>query len=171
MRTHRGGGLVLFLFFGLFFAVGVAILGFGVRSLWKSQQVGHWPTTWGTFLERELLSDSDSDGTTWRVQVRYAYRVAGVEYISDRVAFGYAGSSGYEAHRAIHEKLMRGDSVKVRYNPDQPAEAALADGLNFSTVFLLIFGTVWTLFTLGLFSLFFLSNRADTGMLERLIVQ
>jgi hypothetical protein len=103
--------------------------------------------------------------------VRYRYTVAGRDYESDRIAFGYAGSSAHATHVAIHEKLLRGDTVQVRYNPADPAEAALVYGLHQSTVFLLIFGGVWTIFTLGLFSLFLISARPDAAMLERLIVQ
>lgn len=171
MAARRGGGIVLYLFFGVFLAVGLGILGTGVRAWIKSNAVGDWPSTWGTLTERELVESSDSDGTTYRVKVRYLYRVAGVEYASDRIAFGYSGSSGYASHRALHDKLASGDSVQVRYNPQAPAEAALAHGFNRSTLFLLIFGGVWTLFTVGLFALFFLSERPDTALLERVIVR
>ncbi len=171
MVARRGGGVVLYLFFAVFLAIGLGILGFGVRSLMKSQQVEAWPKTWGTLLERALVESSDSDGTTYRVEVRYRYAVAGREYESDRIAFGYTGSSAHDTHRAIHEKLERGDAVQVRYNPADPAEAALVYGLHQSTIFMLIFGGVWTMFTLGLFSLFYLSARPDAAMLERLIVR
>lgn len=171
MVARRGGSVVLYLFFAVFLAVGLGILGFGVRSLAKSQQVEGWPKTWGTLLERELIESSDSDGTTYRVEVRYRYAVAGREYESDRIAFGYTGSSAHDTHRAIHEKLQRGDAVQVRYDPEDPAQAALVYGLHQSTIFMLIFGGVWTMFTLGLFSLFFLSARPDTALLERLIVR
>jgi hypothetical protein len=171
MVARRGGGVVLYLFFALFLAIGLGLLGFAVRSLSKSQQVEAWPKTWGTLMARELVESSDSEGTTYRVQVRYRYTVAGRDYESDRIAFGYAGSSAHATHVAIHEKLLRGDTVQVRYNPADPAEAALVYGLHQSTVFLLIFGGVWTIFTLGLFSLFLISARPDAAMLERLIVQ
>lgn len=162
---------MLYLFFALFLAIGLGILGFGVRSLMKSQQVENWPKTWGTLLHRELVESNDSDGTTYRVEVRYRYAVAGREYESDRIAFGYTGSSAHDTHRAIHEKLRRGDAVQVRYDPGDPAQAALVYGLHQSTLFLLIFGGVWTIFTVGLFSLFFVSARPDAAMLERLIVR
>lgn len=171
MAVRRGGGIVLYLFFGVFLAVGLGILGTGVRAWIKSNAVGTWPSTWGTLTERELVESSDSDGTTYHVKVRYHYRVAGVEYDSDRIAFGYSGSSGYASHHALHQKLASGESVQVRYNPQAPAEAALAHGFNRSTLFLLIFGGVWTVFTIGLFSLFFLSERPDTALLERVIVR
>lgn len=162
---------MLYAFFALFLAVGLAILGYGVRSLLKSRQVEQWPTTWGTLERRELVESSDSDGSTWRVAVLYRYRVAGVEHVSDRLAYGYAGSSARSMHQAILDKLLRGDTVLVRYDRDAPGEAALVHGLHQSTIFLLVFGSVWTMFTLGLFSLFFLSSRPDTALLERLIVQ
>lgn len=171
MVARRGGGVVLYLFFAVFLTIGLGILGFGVRSLMKSQQVEDWPKTWGTLLQRELVESSDSDGTTYRVEVRYRYAVAGREYESDRIAFGYTGSSAHGTHVAIHRRLLDGDTVQVRYNPADPAEAALVHGLHQSTIFMLIFGGVWTIFTVGLFSLFFISARPDAAMLERLIVR
>jgi len=169
--ARTGGRLVLYAFFALFLAVGLGILGFGVRSLLKSNRVEQWPTTWGTLERRELVESSDSDGSTWRVDVLYRYRVAGIDYASERIAFGYGGSSARETHQAILDKLQRGDAVLVRYDRDNPAEAALVYGLHQTTVFMLVFGGIWTLFTLGIFSLFFLSGRPDAALLERLIVQ
>lgn len=168
---RRGGTVALLLLFGLFFAVGFAILGFGAHALWKSKQVERWPTTWGTWLERDFVESSDSDGTTYRVVARYAYAVGGAEYVSGRIAFGYTGSSGHAMHRALYDRLMSGDSVRVRYNPADPGEAALAGGLNKSTLFLLIFGAVWTGFTLGVMLLVRLSATADGGLLDQLLVR
>lgn len=161
----------LTLFFGLFLLVGLAMLGAAGRSWWKSSQVEGWPVTDGEVIERDLGVDSDSDGTAYRAVVRYRYTVAGRSYESDRIAFGYAGSSGRDAHEAIHAALSRSDRIGVRYNPDDPAESALAYGLNRSTVMLMVFGIVWTFFTLGLATLFWLSGSRDVALVERLIVR
>ena len=166
-----GASMAMLFFFCLFFAVGFVILGFGAHALWKSKQVETWPTTWGTWLERDFVEDSDSDGTTYRVVARYAYTVAGTDYMSERIAFGYTASSGHDMHRALYDRVMSGESVRVRYNPLDPAEAALAGGFNKSTLFLLIFGGVWTIFTLGMFLLMRLTGSADGGMLEQLLVR
>jgi hypothetical protein len=163
--------VLLIAFFALFLGVGLTMLGIGGRAWWKSSQVEAWPTAQGEFLERELAEDSDSDSTTYRVSVRYAYRVAGRRYESERLAFGYTGSSGRGSHQAIHDKLMRGETVLVRYNPADPAEAVLAYGLNHSTLMLIIFGAVWTVFTSGLMLLIRIGSLSDTGLIERLIVQ
>ncbi len=162
--------IALYLFFGLFLAVGAAILAFGVRSLLKSRAVEHWPVAHGELLERKLAADSDSDGTTYQVQVHYAYSVAGRPYEGKRLAFGYGGSSGRAMHQKILDKLLQAHSVEVRYNPQSPEESALSWGVNRSIVFVLIFGSVWTMFTLGLFALFLLEGKPDHVMLEHLVV-
>ncbi|MCC7250114.1 MAG: DUF3592 domain-containing protein [Lysobacter sp.] len=135
-------------FFAVFLAIGFGVLGFAGHAWWKSQEVERWPATQGRLLERSLEKNGYSDGSTYLVKVRYGYSVAGRRYESDRIAFGYVRSSGLDSHRAIYEKLMLGDSVRVRYNPDDPAEATLAYGLNKSILTLLIFGAIWTVFTL-----------------------
>ena len=168
---RRGWSLVPLLFFGLFFAVGAGLLGYGLNALWKSRQVENWPTTWGELQERRFVEDSDSDGSTYHTKVRYAYRVAGVDYTSERIAFGYMASSGHEMHRAVYDRLMQGNSVRVRYNPRDPAQSALVGGLNKSILFVLIFGAIWTGFTLGLFLLMYLTGSGDQTMLEQLIVR
>ncbi len=160
-----------YLFFLIFLAVGLGLVGVGLNAMWKSNQVSDWPTATGHFLERKLIEDSDSDSTTYRVVVKYVYSVAGVDFQSDRLAFGYMGSSGHEMHQSILDKLLRGESVRVRYNPAEPSEAVLAYGLNNSMLSLIIFGAVWTIFTLGLFSLFYITGSADTRLIERLMVQ
>ena len=109
---------MLYAFFALFLSVGLGILGFGVRSLLKSNRVEQWPTTWGALEQRELVESSDSDGSTWRVQVRYRYRVAGIEHMSDRLAFGYVGSSARETHQAILDKHVTA-ALKKRDSRDE----------------------------------------------------
>ncbi|MGN6150954.1 MAG: DUF3592 domain-containing protein [Lysobacteraceae bacterium] len=167
----RTSPLVLIAFFALFVSVGLAMLGFAGRAWWKSTQVEQWPSVEGELLERSLAENSDSDSTTWQVKVRYAYTVAGRRYEGDRIAFGYVGSSGKASHQAIYDRLMRGERVRVRYNPADPAEAALAHGLNKSTLMLAMFGLVWTGFTLGLMVLVHLGNSADTALIDRILVR
>lgn len=167
----RTSSIVFNAFFLLFLAIGLAMLGFAGRAWWKSTQVAQWPSVEGDLLQRSLDENSNSDGSTWKVKVRYAYTVAGRRYEADRLAFGYVGSSGQASHQAIYDKLVRGDRVRVRYNPEDPAEAALAHGLNKSTLTVAMFGLVWTGFTLGLMVLIHLGNAADTALIDRLIVR
>ena len=61
-----GGSIFLTLFFGLFLAIGVAILGYGVRSYYFGTQAAHWPTTPGTITASDFVVSSDDDGTTYQ---------------------------------------------------------------------------------------------------------
>lgn len=166
----NGAPVFLTLFFALFLAIGVAILGFGLRSLFLSKQAEGWPTTPGRIVSSDFVTDTDDDGTTYRTKLRYAYNVAGRDYEGDRIAFGYSASSGRAFHYEIYEALPAGSQVAVRYDGNDPARAVLAFGVNRSILFLLIFGGVWTMFTLGMAAMFWLMEKGAGGFLENIIV-
>ncbi len=147
---------------------GLALLGYAGHTWWKSNQVEHWPVVDGEILGRDLVVDSDSDGTTYRAAVRYRYTVAGRAYDADRIAFGYGGSSDLDAHQAIHDALSLSDHVGVRYNPNDPSQSALAYGVSRSTAVMMVFGIVLTFLTVALF---LFNESLDFSLAERLIVK
>jgi hypothetical protein len=166
-----GGSIFLTLFFGLFLAVGVGILGFGLHSLYMSNQAEHWPTTPGTVVSSDISSSTDSDGdTTYRTDIAYTYNVMGRDYTGKNIAFGYAGSSSHRFHSDIHDALPENSQVAVRYDPGKPERAVLSFGVNQSIKFLMIFGAVWTIFTLGMISMFWLSEQGSTSLVQNIIV-
>ncbi|WDI32393.1 DUF3592 domain-containing protein [Hyphococcus flavus] len=166
-----GGSIFLTLFFGLFLAVGIGILGFGLHSLNMSHKAQNWPTTPGTILSSDFTSSTDSEGsTTYRTDVRYTYNANGREIEGKKIAFGYAGSSSHGFHRDIHDALPSGAQVAVRYDPSKPERAVLSFGVNQSIKFLLIFGAVWTMFTLGMIAMFWMSGQGATTLVENMII-
>lgn len=166
-----GGSVFLTLFFGLFLAIGLAILGFGLRSLHLTRQAEHWPTVQGTVISSDFDSNTDSDGdTTYRAEITYAYNVLGRDYAGEKIAFGYSGSSSYNFHHDIYDALPDGAEVAVRYDPQRPERAVLSFGLNQSIMFLLIFGAVWTVFTLGMVAMFWLSGQGAGGLLDNMVI-
>lgn len=165
-----GGSIFLTLFFGLFLAIGVGILGWGLHSLNMSRQAENWPTVQGEVTHSDFIVDSDSEGTTYRTKVAYTYHVLGREMTSDRIAFGYAGSSSERFHRDIYKALPVGAQVAVRHDPGNPERAVLSFGVNQSIKFLLIFGAVWTLFTLGMVAMVWMTGQGATTLLDNMIV-
>jgi Protein of unknown function (DUF3592) len=166
-----GGSLFLTLFFGLFLAVGVGILGFGLRSLHMSKQAEHWPTVPGTIVASDFKTSTDSEGsTTYLTEVKYAYAPVAAEIIGKKIAFGYSGSSSKNFHRDIYNALPAGAQIAVRYDPANPERAVLSFGVNQSIKFLMIFGAVWTMFTLGLMAMFWLSSQGATNILQNMII-
>lgn len=165
-----GGSVFLTVFFGLFLAVGLAILGYGLYSLHFSKQAAQWPTVQGEILTSDFRTNSDDDGTTYSTNVTYRYNAMGVERTGKTIAFGYAGSSSYSFHNEIHHALPVGAQVAVRYDPSRPERAVLSYGMHQTIIFLLIFGTVWTFFTLGMAAMFMLGESGAGGLVDNIVV-
>lgn len=164
------GSIFLTLFFGLFVAIGVGILGYGLHALSMSKKAAQWPTAPGTITASDFIVDSDSDGTSYRAKIAYRYSALGREFDGERIAFGYAGSSSEQFHRDIHSALPKGAQVAVRFNPEKPDEAALSFGINQSIKFFLIFGAVWTMLTVGMIFMTTMSGQGAGALLQNVIV-
>jgi hypothetical protein len=158
-------------FISIFYLVGFWLLGYGLWSARRSTQAAVWPTTPGTITQLEVREDSDGDGVSYEVKVRYTYTVAGVAYEGSRLAFGYGGSSGREVHDEIHRKLKEAKTVAVRYDPADPSVSCLSFGLHRSIRIALAFAVTWLLFVIGFTLLFWMFSRRDTILLENLSVQ
>jgi hypothetical protein len=165
-----GGSIFLTLFFGLFLAVGLGILGYGVHSYHYGKQAALWPTTPGTITSSDFQVNSDDDGTTYNVKVQYRYTPDNMERTGKTIAFGYSGSSGERYHREIYDALPVGAQVAVRYDPSKPDRAVLSHGVNRSIIFLLLFGGVWTIFTVGMAAMLMLSESGVNVLLSNMVV-
>ena len=164
------GSIFLTLFFGVFVAIGVTLLVWGGRSFYYSHQAAHWPTTPGVITASDFKANSDSDGTTYNTKVEYTYNPDGYERTGETIAFGYTGSSGRQFHHEIYEALPVGAQVAVRYDPSNPERTALTHGVNKSIIFVLIFGAVWTFFTVGLAAMFAMSESGAGSMLANMVI-
>ncbi len=158
-------------FISVFYAVGFGLLGYGLWSARRSTQAAAWPTAPGTITHLAVEEHSDGDGTSYEVKVKYTYTVDGVAYEGSRPAFGYASSSGREAHEQIHRKLKEAKAVAVRYDPSEPSVSCLSFGLHRSIQIALAFAVTWLLFVIGFTLLFWLFSRHDAVLLENLSVQ
>src|SRR5687768_17566406 len=48
-----------------------------------------WPMTSGTIRSFKVSSTSDDQSRSWFCSVKYAYKVADIEYVSSRINFSY----------------------------------------------------------------------------------
>jgi hypothetical protein len=170
MKKKAGMGCIT-IFFGLFYLVGFAMLGYGIWSAKRSTEAAGWPTAPGILTKVALNENSDSDGATYQVEVEYTYTVAGNAYNGSRLAFGYTASSGRDAHEEISEKLKAAKSVDVRYDPNNPASSVLSFGLHRTIMFVFAFAFTWLAFMGGFTWLWWLSTRSDDVLLRNLSVQ
>ena len=125
-----------------------------------SKASASWPTTQGQIIcsrvveKTERSRDDDGDereDTTYRPDIRFAYRVDGTNYAADTwKPGGIVGSGSPKYAEKIVARYAAGQSVFVFYNPAHPDVAVLEpanrDGAAVPLVFGVVFGLAGTLF-------------------------
>jgi hypothetical protein len=105
--------------------VGAIVLVGAVRLRSRGRQMLRWPTVTGKVISSDMASTGGPKVTS-QVTVRYAYRVDGKPYESERIRSGPDGDDqrpGEAEH--ILARYPVGSRVTVHYDPEQPATAAL----------------------------------------------
>lgn len=158
-------------FISIFYIAGFGLLGYSIVCLKRSTDAATWPTVMGNLSSCELTRDHDTDGDTWQVTVSYDYTVAGDQLTNDVLAFGYAASSGQDAHQEIYDRLNNAQGVAVRYDPSDPTNSVLSYGVHRSIQFLLAFAITWLLFVVGFTILWWVSSQSDAVLLKHLVTR
>ena len=142
--------LFLIVFGLVFLAVGVGMGYFSVGTLNRANAMRAWRETPATVLSCNLqVSHSSKGGSSYRVEARYQYEVAGVRHTGDRVSL-YSGSDNIGSfQRDLYETLKRAmdrkEPTTCWVNPQNPGEAVLSGKLRpemllFMQLFVLAFG-------------------------------
>ncbi|MBZ5536921.1 MAG: DUF3592 domain-containing protein [Acidobacteriia bacterium] len=108
----------------------------------------NWIETPCVVISSGLSSHRGSKGgTTYSVDIRYAYAFDGRQYVSTRYQFFQGSTSGYERKREIVRSYRPGQQVICFVDPDEPRSAVLERGITsdlylglFPLAFLLIGG-------------------------------
>ena len=139
------GRWFMVLFFGVFLALGSAFTYFLlVRPVSRVLAAKHWLQTRCTVISSRVQRHSSGDGTTYSVDILYAYEVNGKEYRSNRYNFMMGASSGYKSKAAVVRRHSPGTTTVCFVNPADPADAVLNRAFS---------GTMW----FGLFPLVFVA--------------
>jgi hypothetical protein len=125
------GGIVAVLFFGVFFAAGCGMLYyFAVLTLWGVYSASSWQPTPCEIVSSQLKESQGDDSTTYRIEIKYKYKVAGREYQSDRYKFfGISSNTGVESKRQAVRKHPPGKKTTCFVNPQDPNDAVIERGL------------------------------------------
>jgi hypothetical protein len=120
------GGCIMAGFFGVFFLAGAGVLWWLMLGpLYKISKAQSWESTPCTVVSSQLGSQSDSDGSTYRVEVLYRYAYGGREYESSRYDFETAYSSGSAPKQAIVDRFVAGEACTCFVDPAEPARSVL----------------------------------------------
>ncbi|MGD1018365.1 MAG: DUF3592 domain-containing protein [Verrucomicrobiia bacterium] len=117
----------LIVFFSIFFVVGGTCTYFSfVRPMLGIEQARHWPAVSCRVISSRVQSHTSSKGgTTYSVDILYAYNVDGREYRSNRYDFMGGSSSGYNGKAKIVSRYRPGTTASCYVNPGDPDDAVL----------------------------------------------
>lgn len=136
-RAGAGCLIVFGLLFGGFGSIFAVVFFF--LPLMHAIEAEKWVEVPCTILESRVGERSDSDGTTYRVEVRFEYRFRAGDLENDPTAPRYESqrydfyegmySSGKAEKRAEVQRLAPGTRTTCRVDPQDPEQAVLKAGL------------------------------------------
>ncbi len=129
LSSRRRGGQspgCLVLFFGLFLAVGCVLSYFILWRPWSQWIAARfWEEVPCRIVSSQVTESSDSDGSTYKVDVTYAYVVEGGEITGSRYDFMNVSSSGYDGKAAVVARYPVGTRAVCWVNPKNRTESVL----------------------------------------------
>lgn len=138
-KTAGWGPQGVSLFFGVFLLIGLAGgYGFFVKPLLRIAEARSWTSVPCTIVSSRIASHSDSDGTSYSVEVIYRYAIDGRDYTAARYKFMTGSSSGYRGKAEIVAQLPAGKQRVCYVNPQDPTDAVLERGFTHDLWFGLI---------------------------------
>ncbi len=122
------------LFFLIFLIIGLVALAGGYHFYQKSLAAKDWPTVDGKVMTSEISRTRSRSGRRRRsrnmysADIVYEYSVDNIIYRSERVSFGDYRSSSPAHAREVVDNYPVGASVRVYFDPENPATAVLEPG-------------------------------------------
>ncbi len=109
--------------------MGVLALLFFIASWRVSRRAADWPRVVGTILssgsEKVEKSSKSGSRTLYVPAVEYGYRVNDVDYVSRQIRPGVVVFANEDYAKKVAARYSPGASIEVRYDPANPASAAL----------------------------------------------
>jgi hypothetical protein len=145
-------------FFEAIFAVAAIFLfGFCITMAYYGLKSSDWKSTQGQVISSKVIMEQDDSGdissrrTIYKPEVVYSYSVIKQKLTSNEInpPLNYSGTyfNGAWQTEDVLQKYPLNSAVTVFYNPEDPGQACLEPGINYSTfsiifVFSLIFAVV-----------------------------
>jgi hypothetical protein len=158
----------LVLFFGIFFLMGSVIFFLlFIRPVYRIATSDDWVQVPCTIVSSEVGSHSDSDGTTYSINITYSYEYEGRTYQSDDYNFMGGSSSGRSGKEQVVRRYPAGSERVCYVNPKDPNQAVLSRDLSWE----FLFGLIPLVFVIvgggGIYFVVRSIRKAKTGLAER----
>jgi len=112
-------------FFGLFVLVGLGVTAGLVAGVLSELDVYRWDEVPCRIVDSRVVESGD-DESPYRLEVRYRYRVGGVERTGNRVGLSDRTSASYDALRDQALRYPAGSDATCRTRPGRPEVSVLA---------------------------------------------
>lgn len=124
-----------------------------IGGVWKQYETQYWPQTQGKVIYSKIKTHSDSDGTSYSLDLNYDYSVGNFTYTGTKDSELPNMMIGSNSVQKRAGSLPAGKPVTVYYNPRNPQQAVLVRGMtiqNFAGLaFAAMFMTPFNLVMLG----------------------
>jgi uncharacterized protein YxeA len=137
--------------------IGLVLIIPAVVGMFRCISAQSWPCTKGIVTQLKIERQTHSskikrESVSEEVKVKYDYSVDGIQYSGDKIAFAYFATDDAHEHSDIKNRLSELKSVKVFYNPKNPAQAVLTTRISAHHINRGLGGLVWL--GVGFFFLF-----------------
>lgn len=133
-----------------FGAAALAFAGWPIVQSWRSRR---WPLIKAIVLKSKTVGRTQAT----RFEIDYRYEVGGNSYTSDRLNFASSPRRVGLAEK-YRKRFSEGSTIKVRYDPADPAQSTIETGIPSGYYFVAAVGLLFVLAGLSMF--FILSSRA-----------
>jgi hypothetical protein len=124
-------------------ALGAFISAGFIRDIYFALKSKQWPTTTGKVVDLNVVGSPLIQSNYSSAVVGYEYEVRGIRYTSKRIDYAGRGGSLGRWTRPARNYLRRyyeGQSIPVRYDPNQPKRAVLETGVTLGNFLRLLCG-------------------------------
>jgi uncharacterized protein DUF3592 len=143
---------VFLVIFTLFWSLMVSAFdGLMVHNAFKQYESGDYPFVTGTITRSEVtVQHGSKGGISYGVNINYRYEVGGQTFTGTRLRYNNVSSSNESAANDIVNAHPVGATVKVYYNPGDPQESLLFNGIMGGDFILVLFLTPFNAVVIGL---------------------
>lgn len=162
--------IIAMLVMGGFNLIGLVMVGFGLRDIYRAWRTTFWEKTSGSLVdatvEETIRKGSKSSRRVYEIKATYAYDVGGRPYQGDNISHSYYATSDSSEHETLLQTLQSIPRLNVFYDPLKPEHSTLIPGIDQGTFTLLALGAMWLAVTLGITGMILLIQGGDPELIQ-----
>ncbi|QDU78295.1 hypothetical protein Pan97_53800 [Bremerella volcania] len=166
--------IIALLVMGGFNLIGVVIVGYGLRDLYRAWRSSSWEKVSGRLIEASIeettRKSSKSSRRVYEVKATYEYDVCGRSYQGNRISQSYIPTHERAEHDLLLDTLNSIPSLNVYYDPLHPEKCTLVPGVDGGTFTLLALGIMWLAVTVGITGMILLIQGGDPQLIQSISI-